>query len=98
MSNLSPDQFKPVNRYTVVTEHSGGKVKRTKFDVFEDAQEHAKADNPETDGSMMPNLSPETIAKHEKRGLEYSAGGFWLGNRHAAIFRDRKHPDRYRDE
>ena len=79
---------KPKDRYVLVTQHSKG-TKRVRFATYEEAVAAAEAINPDTDGSMYPNLpdADKIIAAYDKRGIEYEKGFFWgRTNRYAILF------------
>lgn len=70
--------------YTVVSERVEGAV----IEAFADADEaiaYAQSFTPETDGSVLPNLS-EAVIKSQGGDDKYYRGMFWLGNRYAVVF------------
>ena len=72
--------------FTVVTQHGIGREVRTAgFDSLDEAVAHAKANDPDTDGSLCPQVD-EDIARTFG---EYEKGIFWLSasNRYAVIVR-----------
>lgn len=72
---------RPEAQYTVITQHGADrKVKRTKFSTFDEAKAYTQANTPDTDAHMAPNVDQKHV-DHKN----YEAGGFWFGNRHAAI-------------
>jgi hypothetical protein len=69
--------------YTVVTQHGPNREVRTRhFPTHEAAEAYAQANNPDTDGSMQPNIDA-SIGRHPN----YSRGFFWPNgeNKYAAI-------------
>lgn len=84
----SADTTKP---YSVITQHGANREERRRhFDTYGDAYRWAEANNPDTDGSMVPNIDPE-YGEHPN----YEKGMFWPEsgeNRYAAIHQNRDRP------
>lgn len=78
MASLNNRQF------SVITQHGEERqVKRKYFGDYDSAEAHAKAQNPDTDGSMVPNVD-DKIASHP----DYERGMYYANvNRYAVITR-----------
>ena len=72
--------------YTLVTQHGvDRKVRNKHFSSYDEAVEYARANTPETDGSMCPNVDDEIVYQwsYEK--------GFWIDgvkNRYAVLLKN----------
>jgi hypothetical protein len=74
--------MEPGRQFTVITQHGEDrKVRRRRFADYDSAKAHAEANNPDTDGTMVPNVD-EKFAQHK----EYERGFFSDGvNRYAVM-------------
>lgn len=72
----------PEKPYVVITQHGPEReVRRTGFDTYDQAKAWMDANNPDTDGSMVPNIDPAYLSHPN-----YESGGFYAKtNRYAAI-------------
>lgn len=86
-----PAEQPEIKPYTVITQHEPNReVRRHHFDRYGDAVRWAEANNPDTDGSMVPNIDPE-YGEHPN----YEKGMFWPEsgeNRYAAIHQNKDRP------
>lgn len=79
-------------KYLLVMQHttdgrSVAKTTKKYFATYEEAVAVAEATSPEKDGSMLPNVAEDLIAKTEGRDWEYSRGFWWWNtNRYAVLF------------
>lgn len=72
---LNPRQF------AVITQHGADRtVRRKSFPDWDSAVAHAKANNPDTDSSMIPSLDEPYASHPDAESSEY-----WHGNRYAMI-------------
>lgn len=91
MSNLNTEQFgapPSEKRFTVITQHGEArKVRRRRFGTFEEADTFAASNNPDTDGSMVPNVDDKFV-NHP----DYEKGHYWPNheNRYAVIHQKRR--------
>lgn len=89
-ADLMPKRYTsddPALPYTLITQHEPDRRAVTRhFPTWEDAKAAGEATNPDTDGSMVPNVD-KSIGEHP----EYESGLFWPRheNKYAAIHKRR---------
>ena len=84
--NVSSTQFP----YAVHTQHGEERKHRVvRFPDYDSALEHAKKNDPDTDGSMVPNVD-ESFNDHPG----YEKGLYWLRNNNYAVIIDERRTER----
>jgi hypothetical protein len=71
----------PASEFTLITQHGEErKTRRQRFSDYDTAVAHARANTPDSDPSMVPNVD----TKHSDHP-NYEKGFFWHGNKYAAL-------------
>lgn len=70
--------------FAVITQHGADREVRTvAFADFDEAVAYARANDPDTDGSLCPNVD-DVYAQHPR----FEKGVYWLRNLYAVVIRE----------